>query len=217
MVDVANAARRTDQDPEVDSVERMRNEYANLTNSDPATDLLVAEIDGTIVAYAHLMWEDQNDGDRAYIAFGYVHPEAAPARARHGHVASRRAPPARDRDRASLRRNQLSLVVDGRQQRWQRCALTGQGYRKHRYLYLMVRPDLENLEQLPMPDGLQIRPVQPDHLRALFAADNDAFRDDFGFINSSEAGYRRWTGHETSSIRSCSSWRGTATRSRPAS
>jgi ribosomal protein S18 acetylase RimI-like enzyme len=75
--------------------------------------------------------------------------------------------------------------------------LKAEGYRQHRTFYLMVRPNLENIEAVPLPAGLEIRPVQEDQLWSLFLADNEAFRDHFGGIDPSENAFRRWTGDET--------------------
>jgi mycothiol synthase len=194
LVDVTHAARRVDGDPDVATIERLRNEYAHLTNSDPATDLLVAEVDGTIVAYARVEWEDQNDGDRTYIAFGYVHPAwrrlgLGRAMLHHGER--------RLRDIASAHvfagATYLSSWTDDANI-GNATLLAAEGYRKHRSFFLMVRPDLENIEPVPLPDGLEIRLVEPDQLWPLFLADNDAFLDHFGGIDTSEAAFQRWTG-----------------------
>ncbi len=195
LVDVCNAARRADRDPDVGTVEGMRNDYANLTNSDPARDLLVAEIDGVIVAYARVEWTDQNDGDRAYTGFGFVHPNWR----RHG------------LGRAMLHHNERHLREIALRHQFagtsylssftedanpgNAALMTSEGYRRHRSLFLMVRPDLENVEDAPLPEGLEIRPVEPDQFWPLFLADNEAFRDHFGGIDPSEESFRRWRGN----------------------
>jgi ribosomal protein S18 acetylase RimI-like enzyme len=50
----------------------------------------------------------------------------------------------------------------------------------------MVRPDLENIPDAPLPAGLEIRPVQEEHLRAIHAAELEAFRDHWGFAEEME-------------------------------
>jgi ribosomal protein S18 acetylase RimI-like enzyme len=61
-----------------------------------------------------------------------------------------------------------------------------------RYDYEMVRSDMENVPDLPLPEGLDVRPVQPAHLRAIWEAEVEAFRDHWGFSEVEEADYRRW-------------------------
>jgi mycothiol synthase len=198
LVHVSNAARQADGDTEVETVERVRHDYANLTNSDPATDVLVAEVKGTVVAYSRVMWEDQNDGDRAYIGFGFIHPEWR----RHGlgramlHHDERRL-----RELATEHgftgASYLSSFAEDTNA-GNTALMTSEGYRRHRTFFLMVRPDLEDIGEMPpLPEGLDLRPVGPDHVWPLFLADNDAFRDHFGGIDASEQAFRRWTGSAT--------------------
>jgi hypothetical protein len=37
------------------------------------------------------------------------------------------------------------------------------GYRPERYGFEMVRPDLEDIPDTPLPEGLEVRPVLPEH------------------------------------------------------
>jgi ribosomal protein S18 acetylase RimI-like enzyme len=194
LVDVCNAARRAEDNPDVATVDRMSNDYANLTNCDPARDLLIAEVEGAVVAYARVEWEDQNDGDRTYICFGFVHPDW------------RR----RGLGRTMLHHNERRLreIATGHQfasttyvSSWSEdknpgnaALLEMEGYYRYRSFFRMVRPNLENVDQEPLPEGLEIRPVEQDQLWPLFLADNEAFRDHFGGIDVSEAAFRRWTG-----------------------
>ncbi len=61
-----------------------------------------------------------------------------------------------------------------------------------RYGYLMVRPDLENIPDFPLPEGLEVRPVRPEHYRAIWDANTEAFRDHWGFAEPTEADYQAW-------------------------
>jgi ribosomal protein S18 acetylase RimI-like enzyme len=197
LVNVANATRRADGNPDVATVESMGHDYANLTNCDLATDLLVAEADGAIAAYARVSWEDQNDGDRAYICFGFVHPDwrrrgLGRAMLRHDERRLREIASGQTFDGTSYLASFAEDHNVGNE-----ALLTSESYRRHRAFFLMVRPDLEHIPEVSLPEGLEIRPVEPDHLRPLFLAENEAFRDHFGGIDASEAAFRRWTGSAT--------------------
>lgn len=50
----------------------------------------------------------------------------------------------------------------------------------------MVRPDLENIPEAPMPPGLEVRPVLPEHYKIIWDASNEAFRDHWGYIPEPE-------------------------------
>jgi mycothiol synthase len=51
------------------------------------------------------------------------------------------------------------------------------GYPIIRYGFQMRRPLHQAIPQLPLPEGLEVRPVLPEHYRAIWNADVEAFRD----------------------------------------
>jgi ribosomal protein S18 acetylase RimI-like enzyme len=67
------------------------------------------------------------------------------------------------------------------------------GYERARVYHLMVRPDLEDIDVPRMPEGLEVRPVAPRQLPALWEAMVEAFKDHFGGDDDSPAAYRRWS------------------------
>jgi ribosomal protein S18 acetylase RimI-like enzyme len=56
----------------------------------------------------------------------------------------------------------------------------------------MVRPDLENIPDAPLPEGLEVRPVKPEHLRAIWEAEQEAFLDHWGASEVEEGDFERW-------------------------
>jgi len=56
----------------------------------------------------------------------------------------------------------------------------------------MLRPDLENIPEAPLPAGLEVRPVLPAHMPLIFSAMCEAFRDHWGYISPSDADYQEW-------------------------
>jgi ribosomal protein S18 acetylase RimI-like enzyme len=66
------------------------------------------------------------------------------------------------------------------------------GYQPVRYAFDMLRPDLENIPDFPLPEGLEVRPVLPEHYRAIWDADIEAFHDHWGFTEQSEEDYQAW-------------------------
>ncbi|CAN5462522.1 GNAT family N-acetyltransferase [soil metagenome] len=197
MVRVANACHDADGVDEVVTVEGMTVDYANLTNSDPYHDAVLAEVEGRLVAYARVEWEDENNGGRTYTSFGFVDP----AWRRHGI------------GRAMLHENERRLrQISGEHShdrpRWlgsfgadrdesNTRLLLSEGYVVVRHFYDMVRSTLDDIADLPLPDGLEIRPVRQADIRAVFRADAEAFRDHWGGIDSSEAAFQRWIGGPT--------------------
>ena len=56
----------------------------------------------------------------------------------------------------------------------------------------MVRPKLDDLPDAPLPPGLEIRAVEPGHLRAIFEAEVEALRDHWGEGVPTDADYQRF-------------------------
>jgi ribosomal protein S18 acetylase RimI-like enzyme len=56
----------------------------------------------------------------------------------------------------------------------------------------MTRPDLDDIEVAPMPDGIEVRPVTHADLSGVFDAAAEAFADHFGGHDFSEAARTRW-------------------------
>lgn len=70
-----------------------------------------------------------------------------------------------------------------------RALVTGAGFLPVRYFYLMKRTGLDDLPEAPLPDGLEIRPVEDAHRRAIIEAENEAFRDHWGHHEMTESTY----------------------------
>lgn len=60
------------------------------------------------------------------------------------------------------------------------------GYRVSRFGASMVRPDLDEILDLPLPEGVEVRPVSADQLRTIWEAQVDAFADSFGEQEATE-------------------------------
>ncbi len=74
MLRVYTAVHEHDGLEEVTTLEQLKLNYATLVNCDPARDMLMAEVDGELVAYARVFWNELVEGGRSYENFGFVHP-----------------------------------------------------------------------------------------------------------------------------------------------
>ena len=66
------------------------------------------------------------------------------------------------------------------------------GYHVEGYGVLMTRGLADPIPDLPLPTGLEIRPVQPEDHRAIWAADTEAFLDHREPAVRTEADFERW-------------------------
>ena len=192
MLRVYSAAHEADGLEEVTTLEQFGLNYATLVNCDPLRDITLAEVDGELVAYARVFWQDLVEGGRQYDAFGFVHPDW------------RR----RGIGGAMLRRNEARLREiaaehPGVEPKWfgsegvdadpgNRALLEREGYRPARWFYDMVAPSLVGVEAPPMPAGIELRPPTRDQYRRIWEAEAEAFRDHWGEAEWTEAGWERF-------------------------
>jgi mycothiol synthase len=174
-------------------------------------DVVIAEWEGHAVGVGGLEWVDTRDGHVARVPplgrgrAGAYRAAASVARSSPTtSVEHRRSPPPgtgpTDR-RARLRRRGASP---------RRCS-SGSGYEVVRWFFDMVRPSLDEIEEVALPAGLELRPVRPDQLATIWRANREAFRDHWGGADESE---RRCAACSTTPIpiRPCGSSPGMATR-----
>lgn len=161
---------------------------------DPARDVVLAEVDGTLVAYAWVEWVDTTEGNREFRLGGYVHPDwTGRGIGRHllawqeAHVPT--LPAARESTRPLVYGTWAPERRVAKRRLFERA-----GYETVRFFFDMRRPDLENIEVPPLPEGIEIRPMghDRDSLKRLWDADSEAFRGDhWGGFDDSEANFER--------------------------
>jgi mycothiol synthase len=172
------------------TVEEIANTYQHLENCDPQTDMLLAEVDGRLIAYGRIWWDELADGIRLYHPFGFLHPdwrhkglgsalwEAGERRVRQiaaGHP--QQTPKYFQVEPFESEKDLISL-------------LERSGYRPARYETHMRRNLAEPFPEAPMPSGLEVRPVRPEHIRPIFEASNEAFRDHWASRDESEEEFK---------------------------
>jgi mycothiol synthase len=189
----SDAARVADGEMERNTYDGMATYYRHLERHDPATDLVIAEVDGRVAAYARVEWHDSNDGQRWYEGVCIVDPQF---RRRGIGMAllrwseRRRIAIARDHARAGQAADRpralTTFLFDG--DAGGAVLLRSAGYEPFRRFASMHRPDLEDIPVVALPDGLEIRPIgrDRDELRRVFDADVEAFRDHFGWTEGSD-------------------------------
>jgi mycothiol synthase len=186
MVEVINAAYKADGVDEVVTLEQHAAEYDHPVDCDPLRDVLIAEVDGRMIAYSRTGSVERSAGERTYGHRGHV----APAYRRRGlgramlgwneeHL--RALAPGQPADRP--------LVFDSwamQEELGAHALLRSEGYTPARSFFDMLRPALDSLPEAPLPDGLEIRPVRHEDVDRILDADNEAFRDHWGHRETTE-------------------------------
>lgn len=184
MAEARNAALLADGNDEAITGDVLANEIRHDPRLDPVRDVSLVELDGATVGYAvRLRWVEEASGDAILSHRCYL----APAVRRRGV------------GRSILRANEASLAAEalaptaGGGRRWfetwaddaavgARALLAAERYAPARWFFLMLRPTLEAIPAVPLPRGIEVRPLV-DRAAALrvMAADDEAFRDHWGY------------------------------------
>jgi GNAT superfamily N-acetyltransferase len=194
MVACANASFAADRLDIVRTVEEVARDYASFTSCEPTRDAWIAETDDGIAGYVRGWHWAQADGLHLYGQFGVV----APASRRQGiGTALLHWLEARQRQMAATHRDATGhahqAFVSEREQ--PRAALLHKaGYHAERHFFAMVRPTLDDIADFPLPAGIELRPVQAAHHRAIWDAHVRAFRTHWGYSPPDEADYHAWLG-----------------------
>ncbi|GJM41027.1 MAG: putative acetyltransferase, GNAT [Ardenticatenaceae bacterium] len=197
MVDIVNGSREADQADYVATLEDMTADYSHLTNCNPATDMIFVEIDGDVVGYGRCWWDDiKADGIR-YSLFANLLPQwrgHGIRRAMVRHLQDRLR--TISREHPAERRKFFNCWANQGQVTWQQL-LEEEGFQAVRYGFDMVRPHLDNIPTMPLPDGIEVRTGTEAEWRAIWEAAREAFRDHWGMPEWPEESFIAWTKYPT--------------------
>jgi len=195
MAPIANAVYAANGMDELTTVAELENWLAHVTESfDPGRDVALVEVDGALVAYGWVEWVDTREGTREFRLGGYVHPDWQ-SRGIGRRLLAWQEEHARAHPAASVSDRPLSFGTWSSDQNVRKVRLfTRSGYEVVRYFFEMNRPNLDNIEVPPMPEGLEIRPIGSDRasLNQLWDADLEAFQDHWGGFDGSDAAFEAW-------------------------
>jgi mycothiol synthase len=193
LVRIENAENEADGIRSRVSLDEQRTYFAHPSEAfDPARDVVVAELDGRAVGYGTSEWVDTRDGElREYRLFGAVDP----ARRRRGIGTALLADnQRRARALAATHRTERTRVFGafaGEKQPGAIALLRRDGFTEVRWFFDMERPNLEDIPDVPLPEGFELRPITRDLFRRVWDADVEAFRDHWGGFDDSEESMRR--------------------------
>jgi ribosomal protein S18 acetylase RimI-like enzyme len=169
-----------DQDDEIPTPENMRISTESLPGFDTGRDLLIGEVDDRIMAMA-----DSGASIRDGYAVHYLHGKVHPDWRRRGigramlHWNIERARRVAGADPTLAGPGAQLGVWASETEHGSLALLESEGFQVVRYGFTMIHRRLDEVVDVPMPDGLELRPVTPDQQRAIFDADDEAFRDHF--------------------------------------
>jgi len=201
MAAANQAMRDADGILDTTSADDMAVQYANLTNSDLARDLVLIERvvePPTIAGYARVEWRDLTDGRRAFGSIVVMAPDVRTPALAQALVAwsearmTENAPHVPPRPGATTFMQAYTLGPDPTLPD----ALLATGWREQGRGYEMLCDPLDDVPVpvMPMPDGLELRPMVDDVAtrRAIWDAMVEAFRDHRSEPEASEPAWRQF-------------------------
>ncbi len=192
IADIINAVSLTDHLDHVVTLEEVSNWFIPNADCDPYLDIVFAEVGGFPVASGTVLTYQETNGMRVYIPQGRILPDwrrKGLGRAILHHNERRlraiaAAHPADDpRTFLAYAFNTAAGAV---------ALLQQEDYKPVRHYYHMVRASLADIPNAPLPNGLEVRPVLPEHYRQIWEAEQDAFQDHWGYSRATEDDYERW-------------------------
>ncbi len=195
MAAIINSAYQADGDKDISTVEQIERSYNHLQRSDTDKDMIFAEVDGEPVAYGRCQWAlVQEDPQDFYQYFLFVHIKGEWRGKRIAHAMGAYLV---DRIRVIAAEHpadipkKLETSASDRHP-WHKEFAEGLGFTVYRYGIGMKRPCSEPIEVLPLPEGIEVRPITPEDYRKVFDATAEAFQDHRGYVVPTEEDYQSW-------------------------
>lgn len=195
MLDVLLSSESADQIERTDSIEALVENYQKLVNCDPFQDMIFVEADGELIGFARGWWSDEAIGGQSYPIVGFLVPAwrrrgigSAMLQWMENHL--REGAPAHPTGRERFFQTEAKQYQEGK-----RILLERAGYQPVRFFYDMIRPTMEDIPDLSLPEGLELRPALPEHYRAIWASVNESSVDEWGYSPPSEDDYHAWLSH----------------------
>lgn len=189
MATVITDANTHDGIPWIPTATNLREELEHSEGLDLASDLVIAEIHGRAVAGAGVE-RVMRDGSPVYESWGHVHPDV---RRRGLGRALLRENLRRATERAAREPAGVASEVRSHAEETEvghRALLAGHGLEPIRWFFVMRRANLDDVPETPLPEGLELRRVNPDQHRAIFEAEREAFRDHWSAREQTEEDFK---------------------------
>ncbi len=172
----------------IETEEELANEYDNLSNRDSSSEVIIAEVMGEPVAYGRIWLEPESSGERVFWHIAHAIPEWRKTNLR---LAIFRFNETQIRFMAKNRpwagKTSCGAWALDEPNDWREMVLA-EGYTPVMHFYEMIRQDLEDIPDNPLPERLELRAAKPEHYPELWNARKEALREKPWFV---ESGYDR--------------------------
>jgi mycothiol synthase len=182
------------------TVADLDNHYAHLEHADLPRDCALVELDGQVVAYARASWEETITGHNEVACILNIDP---PARGQGVERLLLRHSLARGEEIvdsfAPRQATRVVTFVGGRDDAL-RATVDEAGFRHVRDSGQLIRPSFDDIPEVPLPDGFEIRPIDPADRsmhRRVWEAGARAFARSYGEQAQTEEQYAEFLGQSS--------------------
>lgn len=176
------------------SAEQIDASYAYLDNCDPEHDMVMVDApDGSLAGYVRVEWADVPNEPTRHWVVPHIDPAHRGTRLWH---ALAKAAIERNEAVAAGRPDSGDRVLEGFSDKNTEPDICA-GYEELGFEVVTFGAEMSRTLEgtLPthaLPDGLEVRPVTEDQIRQIWEADQEAFRDHWGWSEPTENGYQRF-------------------------
>lgn len=174
LANILTANQNADSLPVTVSATELAERLSTSSRFELFRDLVIAEVGGQQVGYGRVSWREE-PSRRNYGLTGFLLPEW-----RRKGIGRALLTWLEERARAVAGEHPTTassfLIINATQYQAGLHALVRQsGYGIKESWVLMVRPNLEDIPDTPLPEGLEIRPALPEHFHAIWYAVEEAY------------------------------------------
>ena len=176
------------------TAEDFKGAFGHGTDRDPAKELLMAEVGGMLVAFAEVTISQKSKDELQCFQYVHVLPEYRGEGLREALLRfNERALRDAVGDRPQSERRVYHSWALSSPNDWQSVLVT-EGYSPAWHLFEMVRPNLDDIPDIPLPEGLSMRPITEGDYRKVWDASKEMFmRQPWSTEETwDEAHYRQW-------------------------
>jgi GNAT superfamily N-acetyltransferase len=190
MAAVSKGMREVDQLEFTLSSEDLAREFRFQKDFDPARDVLIAELDTQVVGWSRVWQSEDPAGLQLYNHFVDLLPALYGKGVRNMILRyNERRLREIAREHPTPRPRLFQSTASDPEQDWI-SVLKSEGYAVYRYGYQMIRPNLDDVPDMPLPERVEIRPVESMHYRKIIDAWNEACKDMRGQIPISDEDFK---------------------------
>ncbi|MCX6658622.1 MAG: GNAT family N-acetyltransferase [Euryarchaeota archaeon] len=188
IADVMNRSWEADLVDSIISVSDVAAKLARRETFDPARDMMILDTNGTVIGMCEVSWARGLNNITVYMHRAHLLPEWRHSGIRESmfelnEARIRDIAASHDKDRTKV----FEVYANSEPNEW-KALLEKNGYSPSWYLLAMLRPLAESIPDLPLPNGVEVRPARPEQYRTIWDAAAEAMRDERTFTEEERNG-----------------------------